>query len=70
MMPLVMLGSGEKRTIQKINGRDDTKRFLESMGFVPGSSVTVVSQMGGSMILSVKDARVALDQSMAMRIIV
>lgn len=69
-MPLSMMRSGEKNTIKKINGKDDTKRFLESLGFLVGTSVTVVSEMGGNMILNVKDTRIALDKAMAMRIIV
>ncbi|MDF3002445.1 MAG: ferrous iron transport protein [Bacillota bacterium] len=69
-MPLSMMRSGEKNTIKKINGKDDTKRFLESLGFVVGSTVTVVSEIGGNMILNIKDTRVALDKSMATRIIV
>lgn len=69
-MPLSMMRSGEKNTIKRINGKDDTKRFLESLGFVVGSTVTVVSEIGGNMILSIKDSRVALDKSMATRIIV
>lgn len=69
-MPLSMMRSGEKNTIKRINGKDDTKRFLESLGFVVGSTVTVVSEIGGNMILNIKDTRVALDKSMATRIIV
>ena len=69
-MPLSMMKSGEKNTIKRINGKDDTKRFLEGLGFIVGSSVTVVSEMGGNMILNIKETRVALDKSMATRIIV
>lgn len=69
-MPLSVMKSGEKNTIKKINGKDDTKRFLESLGFVVGSTVTVVSEIGGNMILNVKDTRIALDKAMATRIIV
>ena len=69
-MPLSMMKSGEKNTIKSINGKDDTKRFLEGLGFVVGSTVTVVSEMGGNMILNIKETRVALDKAMATRIIV
>jgi len=62
--------TGERNTIKKINGRDETKRFLESLGFVVGSSVAVVCETGGNMILNVKDTRIALDKAMATRIIV
>jgi ferrous iron transport protein A len=57
-------------TIRKITGRDDVRRHLAEMGFVVGAEVRVVSRLGGNLILSVKDSRVALDRSMAMRIMV
>ena len=69
-MPLSVMKSGEKNTIKKINGKDDTKRFLESLGFIVGSTVTVVSEIGGNMILNVKDTRIAVEKKMATRIIV
>ncbi len=69
-MPLSMMKSGEQNTIKKINGQDDTKRFLEGLGFVVGSTITVISVIGGNLILNVKDTRIALDKAMATRIIV
>lgn len=70
MMPLSMLNSGEKKKIVKINGKDDIRRFLENLGFVEGSEVTVVSEISGNLIVNVKDTRVAIDRAMANRIIV
>lgn len=69
-MPLAMAKSGEANIIRRIGGRDETKRFLESLGFVVGGEVTVMNEIGGNMIVSIKDCRVAIDKSMAMRIIV
>ena len=69
-MPLSMAPKGEQLAINKISGKDDTKKFLASLGFVVGSEVTIISELGGNMILKVKDARVALDKSMAKRIYV
>lgn len=69
-MPLSMINKGEKKQILKINGRDDTRRFLANLGFVEGSEVMVVSEMGGNMIVNVKNTRVAIDKAMANRIIV
>jgi ferrous iron transport protein A len=51
-----------------ILGKDETRKFLGSLGFTAGESVTVVSENGGNLILSVKDSRIALDRSMAQRI--
>ncbi len=56
--------------IKRVGGREDTKRFLENLGFVPGCSVTVVSEMNGNVIVNVKDARVAIGKDMANRIMV
>lgn len=70
MMPLSMLGKGEKKSVIRVTGRDETRQFLENLGFVEGSEVTVISEIGGNMIVGVKDARVAIDRSMANRIIV
>lgn len=70
MMPLSMARMGEPVRIMKINGKGETKRFLNSLGFVIGDNVTVVSQLGGNMIINVKDTRVAIDKSMANRIMI
>ncbi len=70
MMPLGMTGVGDTGTIRKINGKDEVRQHLAELGFVVGEQVTVVSELGGNMILSVKESRVALNKDMAMRIMV
>ena len=70
MMPLAMADIGEMNTIKKITGQDEVRRHLAELGFVVGTEVRLISQLGGNMILSVKDSRVALDKSMAMRIMI
>lgn len=67
-MPLTFLKIGESGCIKRVIGKDDTQRFLGSLGFTTGQSVTIVAQTGGNLILSVKDSRIALDKSMAQRI--
>lgn len=69
-MPLGMATVGDVNTIRKITGRDDVRQHLAELGFVVGEKVRVVNALGGSLILSVKDSRVALNQAMAMRILV
>jgi ferrous iron transport protein A len=69
-MPLTLLKSGESGTVKKITGKDDTKRFLESLGFTVGASVSVVSEISGNMVLRIRDTRVALDRNMAKRIVI
>lgn len=69
-MPLTMAKIGETVIIRKIGGKDETRRHLAELGFVVDSAVTVVSEMAGSLILQVKDSRVALDRTMAGRIMI
>ena len=69
-MPLTMAKAGEKNLINRVTGKDEVRRFLASLGFVEGESVTVVSEIAGNMILNIKDTRVALDKSMANRIMI
>ncbi len=70
MMPISMAIPGETNLIRKITGRDDMRRHLAELGFVVGTSVTVVSRLSGSLILQVMDSRVALDKAMANRIMI
>ena len=70
MMPLGMANVGDVNIIKKINGRDEVRQHLAELGFVVGTEVTVVSELGGNLILHVKESRSALDKTMAMRIMV
>ena len=69
MMPLGMASVGDTNTIVKITGRDEVRQHLAELGFVVDSNVTVVQSIGGSLILQVKDGRIALDGRMANRIL-
>ena len=70
MMPLGMANVGDVNIIKKINGRDEVRQHLAELGFVVGTEVTVVSELCGNLILHVKESRIALDKTMAMRIMV
>lgn len=70
MLPLTMASQGEPMTIKKIDGKQETKKFLETLGFVVGGTVTVVSEINGNMIVNVKDSRVAIGKDMANKIMV
>jgi ferrous iron transport protein A len=69
-MPLLMIRPGEKGNIKKITGEEKVTRFLENIGFVVGSEVTVVCRAAGNLIVNVKDSRVAISNEMAKRIMV
>ncbi|HJB88055.1 MAG: FeoA family protein [Blautia sp.] len=70
MMPLSMVKNGEPYIIGRVGGKEDTRRFLESLGFVAGTEVTVVSAAGGNLIVNVKDSRVAIGRDMANKVMV
>jgi ferrous iron transport protein A len=70
MMPLSMVREGEENIIKKVGGKEETRKFLENLGFVTGGVVTVISEMGGNMIVNVKDSRVAIGKDMANKIMV
>ena len=70
MMPLTTANVGETNVIKKIGGKEETRRFLENLGFVVGGVVTVISEVGGNIIVNVKDSRVAIGKDMANKILV
>ena len=69
-MPLTIAVIGETNTILRVKGNDETKRFLENLGFVAGAEVTVLSGIGGNVIVNVKDSRVAINADMARHIMI
>lgn len=69
-MPLSMIGEGETATITMIGGKEETRRFLENLGFVVGAIVTVISKTGGNVIVNIKESRVAIGSDMASKIMV
>jgi len=70
MMPLVMAERGVETVIRRIGGKEETRRFLESLGFVAGSSIMVVNEIAGNLIVNIKDSRVAIGKDMANKIMV
>ena len=69
-MPLSMAPEGKESVIRKIGGKEETRLFLERLGFVVGAIVTVVSEIQGKLIVNVKDSRVAIGKDMASKILV
>ncbi|MBQ4065563.1 MAG: ferrous iron transport protein A [Clostridia bacterium] len=70
MMPLTFAGVGEENIVKKVGGLPEVKKHLENLGFVAGSTVTVVNTVGGNLIVKVKEARVAVSREMAQKIMV
>ena len=69
-MPLTVAKAGEIVTIRRISGKDEVRQHLAELGFVVDTAVTVVNSIMGNLIVQVKDSRVAIDQSMANRIMI
>ena len=69
-MPLSLANVGEENIIKRIGGKPEIKKHLENLGFVVGGTVTIVSALGGNVIVNVKEARVAISEEMAQKIII
>ena len=69
-MPLTMATMGEVNKIVKVGGNEETRRFLENLGFIAGTEITVVSSIGGNLIVNVKDSRIAVNEDMARHMVI
>ena len=70
MMPLTFAKAGEANSVKKIGGKPEIRQFLKNLGFVTGADVTVISQIGGNVIVHIKDSRVAINREMASKILI
>ncbi len=70
MMPLTLSDIGEESIILRIGGKPEVRAHLENLGFVPGGRIMIISDMGGNLIVNVKDSRVAISKEMAAKIMV
>ena len=70
MMPLTMAKTGERNSIKKLGGKTEVRQHLETLGFVVGTPITVVAEIGGNVIVNIKESRVAISREMANKIMV
>ncbi len=70
MIPLVLANAGEENIIIKVGGSAEVRKHLADLGFVPGGTVSIISEIGGNLIVNVKDSRVAISREMAGKIMV
>ena len=70
MMPLVLANIGVENLIYRVGGSPEVKKHLADIGFVPGGTVSIISEIGGNLIVNVKDSRVAISREMAGKIMV
>lgn len=69
-MPLTMLPVGQEAVIKVCRAKGKTKKFIEGLGIIPGTSISVISEMGGNLIISIKGTRIAINRSIAQQLIV
>ena len=70
MMPLTLARIGEENIIKNVGGSAEVKKHLEDLGFIPGGTVTVISTLGGNIIVNIKESRIAINREMALKIMV
>jgi len=70
MLPLCFADDGSDVTVKRISGTPEVKKHLENLGFVPGSSISIINRTGGNMIVKVKESRIAINEDMAKKIMV
>lgn len=70
MMPLMLANVGEEMTVMRIGGKPDVKKHLENLGFVPGNTVSIITEIDGNIIVRVMEARVAISREMAQKIMI
>jgi len=70
MIPLAMSKPGIENSIKKVGGMEETRQFLANLGFTAGSHITIISETGGNLIVSVKESRVAISREMASKIMI
>lgn len=70
MIPLAFANIGEKNIIKKIAGSSKVKKYLNDLGFVDGTSVEIISTFAGNLIVNVKNARVAISEEIAGKIMI
>ena len=69
-MPLTLAAPGKENLIRKVGGSSEVKKHLEDLGFVAGGTVSIVTTMGGNVIVKVKEARIAISEEMARKIMI
>ena len=70
MIPLSMVEKGKAVVVERVGGKDETRRFLENLGFVSGATVTVINEASGNLIVNIKESRIAIGKDMATKIMV
>ena len=70
MMPLPLAPIGDELMVQRVSGNPKVRTHLENLGFVPGASAIVISEIAGNLIVNIKESRIAIDKELGMKIFV
>ena len=65
-----MARTGDENSIKKVGGKEETRRFLAGLGFVPGAHVTIITEISGNVIVSIRESRVVISREMAAKIVI
>lgn len=69
-MPLLLAELNVPYTIRRISANEKERHHLESLGFIPGVPVVVLSKFNGYLLINIKGSRVGIDRTLAKRIII
>ncbi len=69
-MPIIFAEVNTLYCVKRITGKDDVRNHLANLGFVEGAELKVIQKVDGNLIVEVKGVRLALDRSLAQRIMV
>lgn len=69
-MPIALAPTNVEMRVVKILADEKTKKHLASLGILVGSSLVVISSVNGGVVVAIKDGRLALDRSVASKILV
>ncbi|MBN7772597.1 FeoA family protein [Clostridium aminobutyricum] len=69
-MPLLLGEPGTVYTVRRVSGNEKDRHYLESLGFIVGAEVTIISKFSGYVLVNIKGARIGISGHMAKRIII
>ena len=69
-MPIALAPTDVEVKVVRVLTDEKTKKHLESLGILVNSTLTVISSVNGGVVVAVKEGRLALDKSIASKILV
>ena len=69
-MPIVLAPTNQSLKVVRIAADDKVKKHLESLGITVNGELTVLTSSGGTVVIKIKDGRIALDSELSTKIFV